>query len=262
MDLNTYQTLRVRTQGAARTVTLYRPESNNALNGLMITELHHALDAAAADEQTILVIEGLPECFCVGADFEVVRHPEQEAAQQDPEALFDLWNKLASGPYITVAHVRGRVNAGGIGFVAAADIAVADERACFSLSELLFGLLPATLMPFLIRKVGYQRANFLALTTHPISAAQAQAFGLIDAFEASSADLLRRYLLPLRRLSRTTITRHKAFMAQLAAVGPATRSLAVETNRTVFSDPANLAGIARYVSDGTFPWEKETAHGR
>jgi len=62
-----------------------------------------------------------------------------------------LWLRLATVRTVTISHVRGKANAGGIGFVAASDIVLADETAQFSLSELLFGLYPACVLPFLIR---------------------------------------------------------------------------------------------------------------
>lgn len=88
--------------------------------------------------------------------------------------------QLAESSKIIVAKVQGKVNAGGIGLVAGSDLVVADNEASFALSELLFGLLPAMVLPFLIQRVGLQRAKLLALTTQPIQAAEAQRWGLVD----------------------------------------------------------------------------------
>lgn len=255
-----YQTLRIRTQGPVCTLQMYRPDANNTINRELIEEMHHALDDAARLGHTIVVIEGLPEVFCFGADFSAVQERAAGRTCHDPEPLYELWNKLANGPYITVSHVRGKVNAGGVGFVAASDIALADGSARFSLSELLFGLIPACVMPFLIRRVGYQKAHYLTTMTQPISAVQALAYGLVDAQEEQGDALLRKHLLALRRLSRKTIVQYKAFMNEVKPLTEAARNVALATNRQVFSDPQNIAAIERYVTNGVFPWEAGVSH--
>lgn len=129
--------------------------------------------------------------------------------------MYDLWLRLATGPYVTISHVRGKANAGGLGFVAASDIVLANETAQFSLSELLFGLYPACVLLFLIRRIGFQRAHYFTLMTQPISAKQACEWGLVDACEPLS-------------------------------------EYCCAVNREIFSDIANLQAITRYVEKGLF----------
>jgi polyketide biosynthesis enoyl-CoA hydratase PksH len=256
MAVTSYETLRIASQGPVCRIQLHRPDANNTINACMLAELHHVLDDAASREQTVIVIEGLPDYFCFGADLTAVSRPDEAG---DPERIYALWSKISGGPFVTVAHVRGKVNAGGMGFVAASDIVIAAETARFSLSELLFGLMPATLMPFLVRRIGFQKAHYLAIMTQPVTAAEALAFGLVDACGPQSDGLLRRHLLPLRRLSRRTIIQYKKFMADIGRLTVDAKDLAIATNRRVFADPANIARIERYVKSGVFPWEGETA---
>src|SRR5262249_17859419 len=152
-----------------------------------------------------------------GADFNALaKQPEHARRGADaPRALYDLWLRMATGPYVTVAHVRGKANAGGVGFAAACDIVLADDTAQFSLSELLFGLSPACVLPSLIRRIGCQKAHYLTLLTQPIGAAQALQWGLADAVEAESDALLRRHLSRLRRLSKQAVRRYKSYMSQI-----------------------------------------------
>jgi polyketide biosynthesis enoyl-CoA hydratase PksH len=177
--------------------------------------------------------------------------------EQNPESLYNLWLQLARGSYITIAHVRGKTNAGGVGFAAACDIVLCDEKTTFSLSELLFGLMPACVLPFLIRRTGIARAHYMTLMTQPISAKQAQTWGLVDAYEENSENLLRKHLLRLRLLSKAGIARYKRYINTLSDFLSASLSKAVRTNREVFSDQDNLAKIDRYVKTGKLPWEKE-----
>ncbi len=253
-----YQTLRIRRDDDICFLQLHRPESANAINDQLIAELSQVLAVCQA-EAKIVVLEGLPEVFCSGADFQEIqtgfdtggRDPEQ-----NPEPLYALWSQLAFGPCLSIAHVRGRANAGGVGFVAACDIVLCESKAVFSLSELLFGLMPACVLPFLIRRVGAAKANYMTLTTQPVPAAQALAWGLVDACEDNSENLLRKHLLRLRRLNKGAIGRYKQYLRSLAEEAvESCKDKALAANREVFSDTHNLAMIARYVRTGRFPWE-------
>jgi len=258
----TYQTIRVRVREPICFLQFDRPEAGNTINQRMIEECHEALAScetrpAAAASITVVVLEGTPEVFCFGADFQGMHDALVTGTTADgsPEPLYDLWLKLATGPFVTVAHVRGKVNAGGVGFVAASDIVLADQTAQFSLSELLFGLLPACVLPFLIRRIGYQRAHYLTLMTKPIAVQEAQTWGLVDAYDADSDSLLHKHLLRLRRLSKPAISRYKRYMQELAHTLEQAKPRALAANRQVFSDPDNLNGILRFVEQGKFPWE-------
>jgi 3-carboxymethyl-3-hydroxy-acyl-[acp] dehydratase len=252
-----YATLKVRFQDSTCFVQIDRPEANNTINGQLISECNDVL-SRCEESATVVVLSGSPEVFCFGADFAALASTAALAGRHDdgPGPLYDLWMRLATGPYVSVAHVRGKANAGGVGFVAASDIVLADGTAQFSLSELLFGLLPACVLPFLVRRIGFQRAHYLTLATQPVPAARACEWGLVDAVDADSEALLRRHLLRLRRLSRTAIRRYKAYMLRISQPLADLKAPAVAANLEVFSDPENLAGIARYVQHGVFPWEK------
>lgn len=259
-----YETLCVRLEDEICSIQIYRPEANNTINDTLIEEIADALKGCE-DTAKIVVLEGLPEVFCFGADFQGIQQnlekslekdlESEHPAEQNPEPLYQVWLQLATGPYITIAHVRGKANAGGIGFVAACDIVLCEEKAVFSLSEMLFGLMPACVLPFLIRRMDYSKANYMTLMTQPISATQAQTWGLVDAVAENSEDLLRRHLLRLRRLSKTGIRRYKSYMHTLNDFLALSKPAALKANIEVFSDTENLEKIARYVSTGKFPWD-------
>jgi polyketide biosynthesis enoyl-CoA hydratase PksH len=252
-----YATLRVRFQDDVCFVQLHRPEANNTINDLLIAEFVDLLDR---HEQRIriLVLEGLPEVFCFGADFKALQRDAARGVDGplfDPVPMYDLWLRLALGNFVSIAHVRGAANAGGIGFVAACDIVVCDASASFALSELLFGLMPACVLPFLVRRIGPARANTMTLLTEPVSAQTALDWGLVDEFSNDSVNLLRRKLLRLRRLPGEGIRRYKRYMGVWGEDLVEARARAVAANVEVFSDPDNLAKISRYVTTGQFPWE-------
>lgn len=254
------ETIRVRRQGRVCRVRFDRPERDNAINDAMIRECNEVLDSCERDGCTLVVFEGSAETFCVGADFTAFTpshepDPRDAPGEYDPAPLYDLWLRMATGPYITVAHARGRTNAGGVGFVAASDIVIADTTATFGLSELLFGLYPAMAMPFLARRVGYQRANYLTLTTRAVGARQAAEWGLVDCCAERSGPLLAQHLGRLSKLSGDGIARYKRFMTAEIAPIRRHREAAVAANLEMFSDARNLQRITGFVEHGIYPWE-------
>lgn len=257
MDQLTYGTLRLREQGTTWFVQLHRPEADNAINAEMVAELGRVFALAEQSPASVVVLTGLPEVFCVGADFGVISDAVGRGATEgfDPEPMYELFERMAFSPFLTVAHVRGRANAGGVGFVAACDMVIADQRATFALSELLFGLVPAVVLPFLARRVGLARAHYLAGSTQPIDAVRARDWGLVDECDADSEALLRRQLRRLGRLSKRSVARYKSYLAELAPMPAHVRRVALDTNREVFADPDNLRAIRRYSERGLFPWE-------
>lgn len=252
-----YETIKVQFQESVCFIQIDRPEAKNAINDQMIAECGEVL-AACDESATVVVLRGSPEVFCFGADFKAIVDGSATSYQQGggPGPMYDLWMSMATGPYVTISLVRGKANAGGVGFVAASDIVLADESAQFSLSELLFGLHPACVLPFLIRRIGFQKANFLTLTTQPIPARQALEWGLVDALEGDCESLLRRHLQRLRRLSKKAIRRYKTYINEISVPLQALKPAALAANVEVFSDVDNLRAITRYVERGVFPWEK------
>lgn len=257
-----YETVKVRFENEICFLQLHRPEAGNTISARLVQECARVV-RFCEEHAKILVLEGLPEVFCWGADFREVAAGGADGEEDDrsggsPAAdLYDLWLSIALGSFVSVAHVRGKVNAGGLGFVAACDIVLCADTVMFSLSEMLFGLMPACVLPFLIRKVGLAKANFITLMTQPFTAGQAVCWQLVDSSADDSDNLLRRHLLRLRYLPKTGVARYKGYLRTLDDILLPSRDKAVAANQEVFSDQENLDKIARYVTTGQFPWEGE-----
>lgn len=237
-------------------LTLRRPEHDNALDGVMLDGIEEGL-AQARKETGVLVLRGLPEVFCTGADLSLVAGPNREY-DHAPERVYQLWTEMIESDVIIVCHVRGRASAGGVGLAAAADIVVADMTAAFALPEMLFGLMPAMVLPFLARRVGWHRAHFMTLSTRAIDVETAAAWGLVDVYDARSEVALGRLLARLRRVPRDAVTAYKTYAAQAAEV-ESYRELAVAANRSRFADSRVRARISAFTSRGLMPWEVEDA---
>lgn len=256
MSQEHYNTIRVRMDGVVCYLQLFRPHANNSINFALVNELLDAL-AACKDTVKVVVIKGLANTFCDGADFEsLISASQDENREKVSQLLYQLWLELVTGPYVTISDVKGKVNAGGIGFLAASDIVICDASASFCLSELLFGLIPACVMPFLIRRIGFAKSNYLALTTQKISPAVAQEIGLIDAYTSNSDAELNKILRRLRCLSIPSIIRYKKYRNSLDDFLVDSMLKAVKANREMFSDQDNLKKIADFIKNGRYPWEE------
>lgn len=239
--------IEIRQTGTIWRARLLRPE----INATLVDALWDAVRRCEAAQGTVLVLEGGADTFCAGGDLQAT----SDEVPYDPAPLYDLWQRLAEGPFVSVAAVRGRVTAGGVGLAAGCDIVLADRTASFSLSELLFGLHPACVMPFLTRRIGAQRAHYLTLTTTPIAAAEALACGLADALDDDLDALLRTHLIRLRRLNRDAVARYKSHRGAQDDILTRQRAAALAANRALFADPSVRANIRRYVTEAKFPWE-------
>ncbi len=144
-------TLEIECRSGIGTVWLNRPEVRNAFDEGMIAELAAAFAAMAADDAVrVVVVGGRGSAFCAGADLNWMKKmagfsPEENYA--DALGLAEMLHALAALPKPTVARVHGAAFAGGLGLVAACDIAVAAHEAEFCVSEVKLGLLPATRPP-------------------------------------------------------------------------------------------------------------------
>lgn len=249
MTLTQAETLAVTRAGDIWTVRIDRPEAGNALNDQVITALTRVV-AEAAERARALVIEGSPHVFCDGADL-------ASEVDQDPEEVYRLFWALTSGPFVSVAHVRGRVRGGGLGLVAAADLVVADPSATFGAPELLFGLYPALVLPFLARRVGRGRANAVALATLDFTATDAHRWGLVDQIADDSVRAVDRLTRRLRALDKDAVATFKRYALACDDDPVAQLPQAVAANRAMFADPGNRRRIGRYVAEGILPWEAE-----
>lgn len=187
------------------TLWLNRPQKRNALNGALVEALHAALERARSlSEVRVVVLRGRGPDFCAGADLEEL---EKAAGQSPEESLADarrlgaLLLALRKFPRPVVAAVHGRALAGGLGLATACDLLVAQEGSEMGYPEIHLGFVPAMVMAILRRKVPEGKAFELVTLGGRISAAEAQALGLVSrVFSASRFDEeLRSFVLDLAR---------------------------------------------------------------
>ncbi|MBU6398869.1 MAG: enoyl-CoA hydratase/isomerase family protein [Verrucomicrobia bacterium] len=243
------------------TITLNRPQSRNALNRQMLRELCDAFQTLEADPDcSVVVLEGKAGFFCTGMDFEEFAADPAQAAVGAAEGELDstymtLLKAIAASSKVVVSVVAGQVLAGGVGLVAASDLVIATPPSTFGLPEALWGLLPACVTPFLIRRVGFHPAYKLALTTQNITAEEACRIGLVDAVQEAPEEILRRYLLRLSRLDTATIATLKSYFRAMWILDDRMERAAVEEINRLSRSPRVQDNIRNYQVHRKFPWE-------
>jgi methylglutaconyl-CoA hydratase len=187
-----YEQLRIGHGDAVATVSLARPDARNALNVELIGELTRSIEELAQDDDVrVVVLTGEGDFFCAGADIGYMRDTANlsyEENLEDARRIAAMFGALDRCPKPIVARVRGAATGGGSGLVAAADVAVAEEGTVFAFTEVRLGISPATIAPFVLRKIGQSWTRALFLTGERFDAARAHAVGLVHEV-ASEGDL-------------------------------------------------------------------------
>ena len=179
-----YKTIEIQMGQGVAVLWLNRPEVRNAFNEAMITELSTSfaeLDADAAVRAVVLAGRG--KVFCAGADLNWMKKMGElgiEENRKDAVAFGSMLNRLYALKKPTVARVHGAAFAGGIGLVAACDIAVASTETEFCVSEVRLGLQPATISPYVLAAMGERTARRYFLTAERFTAAEAYRIGLVQ----------------------------------------------------------------------------------
>jgi methylglutaconyl-CoA hydratase len=168
--------VRYEAAGQAATITLDSPANRNALSAALLTQLHEALAGALADPAIrVIVLTGSGPVFCAGADLKESRRRPAAAAALFPQILQLIWD---SGKPV-VCRANGTARAGGIGLIAACDIAIAPESATFAFTEVRIGAAAAIIAVTCLRRMEPRAGYEYFLTGETFDAARAVQIGLL-----------------------------------------------------------------------------------
>ncbi|SIO02120.1 methylglutaconyl-CoA hydratase [Singulisphaera sp. GP187] len=221
-------------QGPVVILTLNRPQRRNALSRDLVAALSDHLTKIEAEHSSrAVVLTGADPVFCAGMDLKesLLSGESEESEKQaiaDVQGIADLVDQVHRLSKPTIAALNGDAFAGGAGLAVACDFVIAAEHARIGYPEVRRGLVAAVVMYDLVRQVGERRARSLLLTGEPISAAEAERWGLINR-------VVDR---------RTCLSQAIEFGVSLLASGPR----AVATTKRLLDEvngrPANLRGPA------------------
>ena len=164
------------------TLTLNRPVIHNAFDDLLIREITTTLRDLETKELRALVLASTGPSFSAGADLQWMKRmssASMDVNQRDAEELSGMLRRLQLFPRPTIAVVQGAAFGGGVGLIAACDIAIASELATFSLSEVRLGLIPSVISPYVMGAIGERQVRRYFLTGERFTSAEALRIGLV-----------------------------------------------------------------------------------
>lgn len=174
------------------TLTMMRSEKHNALNALMIREMRTAVQLLSADNTVrVVILAAAGKSFCAGGDLGWMQ--EQAAKDragkiQESSQLAYMLRELDTLPKPLIGRVQGAAYGGGVGMLSVCDTVVAADTCKFALTETKLGLIPATIGPYVVRRMGEGNARRVFMSGKVFGATQAQALGLVT--EVATADEL------------------------------------------------------------------------
>ncbi len=175
--------LQVEQTGSVATVWLNRSAFHNAFNATLIAELTSVFLELGADPAVrVIVLASRGRSFSAGADMAWMKEQGAASLQEnkaDAERLAEMFRVIAECSKPTVARVQGAAIGGGVGLVAACDIAIGVRNSVFAMSEVRLGLIPATIAPYVVRAIGARHARRLFQTGERIDAVAAERIGLL-----------------------------------------------------------------------------------
>jgi methylglutaconyl-CoA hydratase len=190
-------------EGSVARVWLNRPEVHNALNRDLVDALTATFHNLPKQEPArVIVLAGRGNSFCAGADLGDMKASAGATMQDnraDAERLGRLFAAIAECPRPVLARVHGNVFGGGVGLVAATDLAVGTTVTTFAISEVRLGIIPGLISPYLLRRLGDGRARPLMLSGERFSGKRAHELGLLQEV-ATPEDLDRTVDRRLREL--------------------------------------------------------------
>jgi methylglutaconyl-CoA hydratase len=215
------QHLSITQSGPVARITLTMPEIRNAFSDEVIQAITEAFaDVGTRADVRAVVLAAEGPAFCAGANLNWMRRMADYTREEnlaDASKLAAMLRTIAECPKPTIARVQGDVYAGGMGLVAACDMAVSVDTAWYCLSEVKIGLAPATISPYVIRAMGARAAQRYFLTAERFTAAEAHRIGFVHEVVAADAldDKVDELLKALTSASPAAVVACKTLVADV-----------------------------------------------
>ena len=242
--------LRIERDGDVLRVTLARPESRNAFDATLIGELAEAFVDVGKARAVVLAGEG--KSFCAGADIEWMRNAAELTHDEnvaDANALRRMFEAIDTCPAPVIAVIQGHALGGGVGLVATADIAIAEERAVFAFSEVKLGIIPAVISPYALRRIGEGAARRYFVTGERFDATTALRIGLVHEVTGDLDAALSKIVSELRTAAPRA-ARHAKRLVLDRPDGPETARRIAERRTSA----EGQAGLNAFVEQKRPPW--------
>lgn len=249
-----YETLTLETDArGVATLTLNRPEKHNAMSAQMLEDLTHVAGRLARDEAVrVIVLTGAGKSFCAGGDLAWMRAQldmDPETRATGARKLATMLQALDSLPKPLIGALQGNTFGGGVGLACVCDVALGVETARFGLTETRLGLIPATIGPYVVGRMGVGRARRVFMSARLFDAAEAVDLGILA--KSVPADQLAEAteveVIPYLSCAPGAVADAKKLARMLGGqVDQAAIDLSVEALSNRWSGPEAEEGIAAF----------------
>jgi methylglutaconyl-CoA hydratase len=165
------------------TLALNRAEKHNALSAVMLAELTQAAaDLGADDAVRVVVLTGIGKSFCAGGDLEWMREQMQSDAEtraREAAKLAFMLQALNTMPKPMIGALQGNAFGGGVGMASVCDVAIGADTIKMGLTETRLGIIPATIGPYVVSRMGEGRARRVFMSGRIFGAVEAVELGLL-----------------------------------------------------------------------------------
>ncbi|MEU7154852.1 enoyl-CoA hydratase family protein [Streptomyces chrestomyceticus] len=252
------------------TLTLDSPHNRNALSRRLVAELHAALAAAAASDDTrAVLLTHTGTTFCAGADLSEATEEAGKAGKAEeatagtgasasgPLGLVRLLRAVIELPKPVVAKVTGHVRAGGLGLLGACDLSVAGPGASFAFTEARLGLAPAVISMPLLPRMDPRAAARYYLTGERFDAAEAARTGLVTLAAEDPDAALEPVLAGLRKGSPQGLAASKALVtAEVLRVFDRDTAVLADTSARLFASDEAREGMTAFLQRREPSWAR------
>lgn len=240
---------------------LDRPDVHNAMNAAMIPELTAAATRLGRDPAVrVVVLTGTGASFCAGGDLGWMRAQMEADAPtraREARALAEMLGTLDTLPKPLIGRVQGQAFGGGVGLMSVCDVAVGVEGAKFGLTEVRLGLIPATIGPYVVARMGAANARRVFFSGRRFDAAEAAGLGLL-ARAVPEADLdaaIEAEIAPYLSAAPGAVAEGKALVAALGrGVTEADITASIDALVTRWESAEAAEGIAAFFDRRAASW--------
>jgi len=206
-------------------ITLNRPEKHNAMNAAMIAELTETAGQLGRDPAVrVVVLTGAGASFCAGGDLGWMKAQmaaDAETRAREARALAGMLGALNAMPKPLIGRVQGQAFGGGVGLMSVCDVAIGVDGAKFGLTEVRLGLIPATIGPYVVARMGEARARRVFFSGRIFGAAEAVELGLLSRAvpEAEIDAAVEAEIKPYLSAAPGAVAQGKRLVADLGRLG-------------------------------------------
>ena len=245
-------------------ITLNQPEKHNALSPNMINDLSESFDQFKDDPNTkVLIISAEGKSFCAGGDLDWMKEQifsDRKTRIEEARKLADLLHKMYKFPKPLIAQVEGNAFGGGIGIISVCDIAISIENIKLALTEAKLGLIPATISPYVISKIGSNNAIDLFTSARTFSPTEAKNMGLIKTLCADENinDVIHKEANSFIVNAPSAVSASKKLVRNLSTqINEETITFTVEALADVWENPESIEGINAFFEKRKPNWLME-----